>query len=296
MTTLTATTWGIGGHAFLWGYGAVALATALGIWYRWHRVLGPPQPDGEKRPDLGLYELAMLSGGSQLAITTAATQLHRDGLLAIGPDATTLEVAGELDPTADELERAVFETISRNAAMTAGALRAELAKSVPVLAMKAELTSSGLLLDDARVASLRWLWVAGALLAAAGVAQILAGISDDEPVTWLIFMVEGVVNATFWLFRRRPQATRRGRDVVDDWRSECDQLRSHPVAAESPLTAALFGGAALWLADPAIASALGVPREDALSWSGTGNGAACSASGDGCGGAGCGGGGCGGGD
>jgi hypothetical protein len=115
------------------------------------------------------------------------------------------------------------------------------------------------------------------------------------------------VFATIWVARGRVFATGRGRAIVRAHREDHDDVRRVPTASESVLAVALFGGAALWLADPAIASTLDVPREDHAGW-GRGGGATCSSGGGACGGGfigggdggswgggSCGGGGCGGG-
>jgi uncharacterized protein (TIGR04222 family) len=305
----TATAWGITDQQFLWGYGALCLGGATAIWQQRRSALGPSGLGNDPLPELGHYKLAMLSGGPQLAITAAATKLHRDGLLEAGPDDGTLVVSGELGPGADRLECAVFDTVKHDPCLTTATLRAELDDSEPVRWMKDELVAAGLMLDDARSAAIRGLWLVGAVLALLGIAGLVAGLVDGAAAGWLLVMVGVVAGATLWLARHRPPATNRGRAIVKRQRQERHDLRRNPAASESVLAAALFGGGALWLADPAIASTLGVPREAGRTWSGGGGGYACSAGG-GCssgasscgggggscgGGGGCGGGGCGGG-
>lgn len=293
----TATTWGITAPQFLWGYGALCIAAAFGTWARWRRALGPEGSVHDPLPSLSLYELAMLSGGPQLAITSAATQLHRDGLLEIGPISRTFVAVGTLDPAADPLERAVWETVDRRPRSTAAEMRAELADSDTVRAMRAELTSRGLLVDEEQTARLRRLWIVGGLLVALGVVRIVAGMPHEGNVGWLVLIVAAAALGTIWLARARPLATSRGSHIVGRWRSDRHDLHRNPIAGEGALAAALFGGAALWLAEPAIASALGVPREENHRWAS--GGTSCSSGsgwgGDGGGGGGCGGGGCGGG-
>jgi uncharacterized protein (TIGR04222 family) len=282
----TATTWGITGPQFLWGYGAVCLGAALGVWQQWRSALGPKERGNDPRPDLGPYKLAMLSGGPWLAITAAAAKLHRD----------TLEVNGKPEPGVDKLERAVFDTVRYEPGITAAMMRAELEDSEPVRWMRYDLVNAGLMLDESRAARLRRLWIVGGAVALLGIARIVAGALDHAAVGYLVVMVLVVVYATFRLAVKQPLATRRGREIVKRERQEHDDLRHHPVAAESVMTAALFGGGALWLADPAIASSLGVAREQDRSWTGGGGGSyGCAGGGCGSGGSSCGGGGCGGG-
>lgn len=252
-------------------------------------------------PDLGPYKLAMLSGGSQLAITTAATTLYRNGLLEGGPISGTLQAAGQLTTGADRLERAVHETVRHEPGITSAAMRARVAGGEAVQWMTTELTSAGLLLDEPRRARLQRLWLAGAAVVLLGFARFVTGVLDDAPDALLFAGVFGAGLATSWLAGHQPLATRRGAELVRRRRAAHDSLRRHPVASQSVMASALFGGGALWLADPAIASTLGVPRENARSWLTHGDGGGCGFvagggdGGGGDGGGGCGGGGCGGG-
>ena len=94
ITTWTQPTWASSGPGFLWLYGALCAGAAIGLWL-WRRAAGGPVPSGPE-PDLGIHELAMLGEGPQLAITSAATQLLRDGVLERGAADGMLDVAGEL--------------------------------------------------------------------------------------------------------------------------------------------------------------------------------------------------------
>lgn len=303
MTTFTtAATLAISGPRFLWGYGVLCVVAAIAIWRRRRRALGPAERSRDPLPSLGVYQLAMLSDGPRLAITSAAAQLRRDGLLEVDASSGRLTATGAVDSPVDPLERAVFDAVRRDPAITAHALRAEVAESDPVRSMTARLTDVGLLLDEQQSRPLRRLWFVGAALAALGSAWILAGSGDGTSVGWVVAIVLVVALATLWLMRQRPHATNRGREVLRRSRAERVELRRNPTAGQSALTAALFGGGTLWLTDPAMASALDVPREDGRS---SGHGTRCGAgggcgsggggSGSSCGGGGCGGGGCGGG-
>lgn len=284
--TVTDATWGITGPDFLWGYGALCLVAALAIRWQWQALRGPRDDSQVEMDDQDLYELAMLGDGPQRAITSAAAQLHRDGLLRPGPGRGTLEAVGELPADADPLEQAVFEVVAREPGIGADAMRERVAEGDAVTTMVAELTDGGLLLADApRAALVRRMLVAGGLLTALGIVRMIAGATGEAPVGYLVLMVGAVVFATCRAVGRLPVATARGSNVLRQWREAHADLRRNPVSGQSALTAALFGGAALWLAAPEIASALGVEREQ----SGSGGG------GGGCGGGGCGGcGGCGG--
>jgi uncharacterized protein (TIGR04222 family) len=282
----TATTWGVGGPEFLTGYGVACLVFAAGIGVAWMALLGPRDPGDDAMPDLGLYELAMLGDGPQLAITSAAAQLHRDGLIKAGLAAGTLEVVGELDPDADPVERAVFEILRDEPGISAHAMRTRANDSDAVQSMASELTDAGLLVPLERVTALaRTTLLVGGLLALLGIVRIAAKAIDGGPVGWLVAMVAVEVVGTLWLTGAVPTATARGRAALWRWRDAHDDLRRNPIGAESALVAALFGGAALWLAAPELASALGVERE-ATSSGGGGGGGGCGGGCGGCGGCG----------
>ena len=190
ITTWTQPTWGISGPEFLWLYGVLCVGAAIGLWL-WRRAAGGPAPSGPE-PDLSIHELAMLGEGPQLAITSATTQLLRDGVLERG------------------------------------------------------------------------------------------AADDGAPVGFLFVMVLVVFSATQATFRSRPVATRHGEAILDRWRTDCGDPMRHAVAGDPTLTAALFGGAALWFAEPHIAAALALPVEQQDGW-GSGGGGGCGGCG-GCGG------------
>src|SRR4051795_2310900 len=109
--TRIATTWGITGPEFLWFYGALCAVAAAAAAFVRRRALGPSAGSKDPTPDLGVYKVAMLNGGPQLAITTAATKLHRDGVLCEGDEPRTHVVEAALAGQADPLERAVYEAV-----------------------------------------------------------------------------------------------------------------------------------------------------------------------------------------
>jgi uncharacterized protein (TIGR04222 family) len=133
------------GPNFLLLYGALCLLAALAAWVLADCMLGP-RPDVDELPDLEVYEVALLGGGAQLAITTAATQLHADGLLRSDRDARTLETSGEPRDDAHPLERALIETVRDEPGLTAATLRARLVEREPLATMAGALTAEGLLL------------------------------------------------------------------------------------------------------------------------------------------------------
>lgn len=261
MLTTATTTWGITSAQFLTGYGVICVLAAVWIYVQWRAAIGGGE-HGADPPQLGVYELALLSGGTQLAITSALTRLHGDKLLRVRRREGTLKVSGALGPGADPVERAVFDAVRREPGISTTVLRSELRKDEVLASMSERLTQAGLLLDEEQVARVRRLWLVGALLAALGVARVVAGWQNDAAVGWTAAITLAVAFATVWLVRLRPLATNRGRHALGRAQQENEQLRRHPVAGEGAMAVALFGGGVLWLADPSAASALGVPREE----------------------------------
>jgi uncharacterized protein (TIGR04222 family) len=287
LATTTAGTWGITGAQFLWGYGALCAATAVGVWQAYRQALGPPAGPTDPLPDLGVSELGMLNDGPGCAITAATARLYHDGFLQGASG--TLAVRGELDAAADPVEREVFDAVSREPWLSVGQILTRVEESATMRSLSERMTRAGLLLDEQQDRRIGLLWILPALVTTIGVLRILAGLAADRPILGLAVMTGVAGLATAGLFALRPVATRRGRDILERLRGERESLLRQPTASHSALTAALFGAGTLWLAEPAIASALGVPREENPSHTGSSGG------GGGCGGGGCGGcGGCGG--
>jgi uncharacterized protein (TIGR04222 family) len=284
--------WGITGTDFLWGYGALCVVALATIGWLSLSMRGPRPTDADVPAEPDLYALAMLSGGPQLAITSAATQLHRDGHLRPGTVAGTLETVGTLEEPPDAIELAVFEAVAARPRITIDEMRAEVATSDAVRTMKAQLRGSGLLLESGvRQALGRWILLIGGLVATVGVARVIAGLQHHHDVFYLALLTGAAIWATIRMVRAVPSTTRLGSEMLERWRQAHDDLRRSPVSGHSTMTAALFGGAALWLAAPEIASALGVEREWAHGTSSPNSGGGGGGGGGGCG---CGGGGCGG--
>jgi uncharacterized protein (TIGR04222 family) len=94
----SATTWGIDGPAFLWGYAGLAAVAGLLAGWRWRAAMGPEA--GTEHAELDPTRLALLSGGPQLAVTTVAATLHQAGVLRAGGKPGTLVADGTLGPDA----------------------------------------------------------------------------------------------------------------------------------------------------------------------------------------------------
>jgi uncharacterized protein (TIGR04222 family) len=286
-----SSTWGISGTSFLWLYAALCVATAVAIWLLRRRLLnagegaaGAPVPD--------VYDIAMLNGGPQLAITAAAAKLHNEGALASGAKAGTIAAVAR-PAGADELEHEVYSAVERTGGMSGRALRRQLEDCETIRRMTTRLVDDGLLLDARRRSLVNALWLLALPLVGLGIARAAAGVQNDHPITYLAIALVAIAACTVRFAVVRTRATARGRQLLDGQRGGRKSPVHAPVGAELPLAVALYGSGVLWAADPGIASAWSVPREHA--WAGGGSGGGCGGGGGGgCGGGGCGGGGCGG--
>ena len=266
--------WGVSNATFLWCYAFVCALILAGIWLR-RRSLLTVHGGGACPPSCDAYELAMLNGGPQLAITIAAAELHRVGALACGGSGKLVKVGQQPDRVAEgagELEDEVFDAVLRNPGVSARALRRELDGCAPIRRIASTLTQAGLLLDDRRRAQVNRLWVWTLPLLVPGIARVTAAGGDDAAVTSLTMMLLGLATVALWLATQRPRATARGRRLL---RAERAGRRTHgrmPRRAEIPAAVALYGAGVLWVADPGIAFAWDVPRERGTTWTGDAGG------------------------
>lgn len=287
LVTTAAGTWGISGAQFLWGYGALCAATAAGVWQTYRQAMGPPAGPTEPLPDLSASEIGLLNEGPGCAITAATARLYYDRVVH-GADGT-LTVTGELDATADPVEREVYDVVRREPWLSVSQVLERVRDSASVQTLSEQLSRAGLLLDARQMRHIRLLWIVPALVTTIGVLRILAGLADDRPILALAVMTAVAAMATARLVVLWPEATRRGQQLLERLRGASDPAERQSSSTQIALTAALFGAGTLWLAESEIASALGVPREEDRS---VGNGGGGGCGGGGCGG--CGGGGCGG--
>jgi uncharacterized protein (TIGR04222 family) len=262
--------WGIGNTTFLWCYGVLCALTLAGIWLR-RRSLSGVRGGTVRRRSCDAYELAMLNGGPQLAITIAAAELYRVGSLARGSSGKLVKVGQRSDGVADgtgELEDEVFAAVLRNPGASARTLRKELDGCAAIRRIASTLTEAGLLLDDRRRAQVDRLWLWTLPLLVPGIARLTAVGGGEEAVTSLTVIVLALTSVAVWLATQRPRATARGRRLL---KTERGGRRTHgrmPSRREIPAAVALYGAGVLWVADPGIAFAWDVPRERGTTWTG----------------------------
>ena len=257
-------TWGIDGTTFLALYAVLALTTLIVIWLV-RRALIDTGDGGRGTPALDAYELAMLNGGPDLAITTAAAKLHGDGALASNERHTILAVARPAD--ANDLEHEVYSAVERTAAYPSEQLRRRLRTARACGVIAARLTDAGLLLDDRRRRS--------SMRVGAGAAGARARRRADHRR-----LAERQAESGSSSSRRRRRrlgtlmpggaewATARGDATCSAAARRAHGARGRAAGAELPLAVALFGAGVLWLAAPELASAWAIPRDAAAAGTG----------------------------
>jgi uncharacterized protein (TIGR04222 family) len=290
---MSADTWGIPGTTFLGlsaGVAAVALIVTLVV--RRSLAAGPLrqgwQPTGE--------ELAYFAGGPGRAVLAALAGLGAEK--AVASQSGALAAIGRPPTAPSALTWAVYQEAQ------AGSPARRLSASPKVRAalgdIQSRLVDNGWLLDPGRRLLLRLAALPMFAVVALGVARYLAGSANGKPVTFIAIMTAVAVFVALLLLAV-PSRNRAADAEVAGLRTRNSYLdpRSRPSMAFYGATGAamavgLYGAAALWVGDPAMAAEADIVRHHVAggSYSGWYSGGDGGASGGGCGG---GGGGCGGG-
>ncbi|MGH2840375.1 MAG: TIGR04222 domain-containing membrane protein [Solirubrobacteraceae bacterium] len=250
-------------------YSGLCALFALAVWHYWRRALDP-RAAAIEAVQLDTHELAMLAGGPQLAITSAAVTVRSKLVAQPGRGPRTFLASGDLGADAAELERELFDAVRRARGISAQELLRELPDCEPMRRLTARLTQAGLLQDGRVVSRLRRWRLPGAALVMVGLAVVVIVGRDGEPdaVALAAAMTAAVASLTVSLARARPTATGRGRALLEQVRETRSDLRAHPHGAELPLAVALFGCTAAWAADADFAAAWGATAQPGLWWSG----------------------------
>ena len=298
-------TWGISGPDFLLVYlgaAAVFLVFAVVVRLLVTRSSYGAAPGRLPTPP----EVAFLLGGRAQAAYSALARLRVAGVIGVGAE-RGLTVTGSVPAGATRLDLAVYAAAQRD--VRARDLPDNSQVQSAVAELKDDVERAGWRLDSSARARARLGAYLLLGLTAFGVFRIVAGVMNDRGV----FVLTGMCAITFVIglsLLRVPRLTRAGRLAV----KETQARNLHLAPKQSPswttygmdsaaMAVALYGTAALWVADPTFAAEAEVRRQatsagysSSSSGGDGGGGASCGGGGggDGGGGGGCGGGGCGG--
>jgi uncharacterized protein (TIGR04222 family) len=256
LAAATAETWGISGSTFLPAYLLIAVTIgAAGL--RARMALADPgasSPVGDltTRP----HDVGYLAGGGELAVWSALCAMHLGGTLRATDG--SVQAVGRLEPTADELEKAIHAT----AGSPVGRRRLMFHRSVqPVLgAIEDRLVAGGFLLSDDRRRRIRRVgfWMLG--VAAVGLVRVLADVAEARPVGLLVPVLLIVTAVAVVQLARAPRRSRHGDRALAVLRAEHRALapeREPDWRAHGPAGAALgiglFGMGALATSAPRLA-------------------------------------------
>ncbi|RSN62863.1 TIGR04222 domain-containing membrane protein [Amycolatopsis sp. WAC 04182] len=308
-------TWGIPGPTFLAIYGALLVfPLVVGLLWTIAVKLGVKAPRAAvSGPEPTVYELAYLAGGPDRVVDTAIAALVDRGTLRVS-STKQLQLTGP-EP-ADPIEKAVAKGARPGYNSTTRGIRDRLRMSGPMQALARGLEERGLVVAD-RSPRIRqvvfFLYLAVLVL---GVVRLIAGISGDRPVGFLIPLLIAAVFATLVARavknkRSGPRPTSEGGRVLHRARSAHGRERKRGIPNSTSMGGmaggALLGGAAAAVAfgglayypDEELSAALipppvsggfgGGSSGGGSSCSGSSGGSSCSSGGSSCGGGGCGG-------
>ncbi|GAA0392828.1 hypothetical protein GCM10009541_39910 [Micromonospora gifhornensis] len=298
-------TWGVPSRTFLIIYLVATVVVVVGVLiFRRRTLTGRSAPPADQ---LGPQQVAYLTGGEDRAVWSSVSSLRSQGVLGVGPGGE-LTADGPLPTGATPLDQAVHYAASQRC--SARQLRRTEWVTRALDQLRDGLSRHDLLVTPERRAALRLGTLLLAVMVALGVARIVAGIANDRPVWYLVFIVGALAVLTMVLFVRVPRRTRAADAALLNLRHRNRHLApgSNPAyavygAAGTAMAVALYGTASLWALDPAFAQQADIQRETVTGGAGTvtgdggttaGAGGCGSSGGDSGGGGGCGGGGCGG--
>jgi uncharacterized protein (TIGR04222 family) len=297
-------TWGISGPTFLVLFGLAAVVAVIVVYRLRQRILiGVDRPGVAE--NLHPYEVAYLTAGPSLAVTSALGSLRTHGSVDTA-GLRSLTIAGPMVAGATPLDSAIYNAIANERATTTSAVRADAQVRAALDELADRMRRGGLLLTKEASQLLRWATLPLAAVLGLGVFRLQAGLANDRPVLLLSLALLVVLAVELIFLVRGARRTKRGDRALAALREQYRHLapETSPAwglygATGTAMAIGLFGGAALWSADPAFAADAELEQQriqdSGSTWTGdtstTGGGGGCSGGG-GCGG---GGGGCGGG-
>ncbi|MBB4961500.1 TIGR04222 domain-containing membrane protein [Micromonospora polyrhachis] len=290
-------TWGISGPVFLLVY--FIAADLLVFATLAHRFLLFAGPRGFRDADrLHPQQVAYLNGGARLAVDAALGGLRAAGALS-GRNERIVS-SGSLPVGATQLDQAIYNAVSQGIRPSALRTHQWVVQAIDQLRRQLEVAGLVPTLAQRRTARLVPLLLVG--LVGLGAVRLIAGLSADKPVGFLIALLAIVTVVTVVLLVVVPRQTRAAKSALRQLRIRHVHLSpgnspsySSYGTTSAAMAVGLFGGAALWGLDPRFAAEAEVQR-NAIASGGSSGSSGCGGGGgsDGGGGSGCGGGGCGG--
>ncbi|WP_181776488.1 TIGR04222 domain-containing membrane protein [Amycolatopsis pittospori] len=251
-------TWGIPGPTFLAIYAAlIVLPLVIGLLWTIAVKLGRKAPRAAvSGPQPTVYELAYLAGGPDRVVDAAIAALVDRGTLRVS-SSKKLQLAGP-EP-ADAIERAVAKAAKPGHNSTTRGIRDRLRMSGPMQALAQNLEARGLVVAN-RAPQIRrvvfFLYLAVLVL---GVVRLIAGISADRPVGFLIPLLIAATFATLVARavknkRSGPRPTSDGNRILGRANADLARERKRGIP-NAPAMGGAAGGA--MLGGAAVAVALG---------------------------------------
>ncbi|GGL38874.1 TIGR04222 domain-containing membrane protein [Nocardia jinanensis] len=286
-------TWGISGPGFLLLYlPFVIVAVALGVWLR-HRIVTAPASAPAPAGELTAPELGLLTSDRRAVMASIALLRGHDLIDAGGRPVGAATSTVTLDPFTLAV-RDRLDVSTQSITLVTHRLRGDLDR------MRKVLVDRGYLADDRFRKQLREAGLPILVVGLFGVARLVTGLFNGNPVLFLVFVLVAL-GIAWWRVVAPARVTPAGRTALAEAANGHRYLRPGnspsyetygPAAAG--LAVALFGVQALVLLDPALNTAMGGFSADGGSGGGSGGGDAGGGDSGGGGGCGGGGGGCGG--
>lgn len=211
------------------------------------RAVGAADSSGAPASRMTVHEEACLAAGARRACEVAATTLALRHCVQAAPDGRSLQAVGERPTGANELERAVFDSIRKD-----GTLVPVSAAGQAALQRCTDSLSARGLLHAAGSPRMRCQRIAAGLplfaLAAVGVAKIAIGLQRDRPVGILVALV--IVTLAILWFSKGPATarTKLGDKTLEVLHKRNAALKTtllrradHVAEADVALAVALFG-------------------------------------------------------
>lgn len=206
-------------------------------------------------------EIAYLSGGHALATLSALAALRADGLVT-GLDGRLVQATGEVEADRDPLQKAVH-AVAAGKPVRLYSLSARRTVAAELALVTRRVAATGLLAAPEPPRAARRAWLVPAAAALLGVVGLVAGFPADPGIVALVLVLLGMAAAVLALVPARRARTRAADAALAQLRREHPHLapsmnpswRTYG-AAGAALAVALYGEAALQMAEPAFARAI----------------------------------------